>query len=70
MPFFDLNTLENIEAKTYDFTVIGAGAAGILLAVKLTQKGHSVRLIESGDIFEDPKLQQLNEVKHTAKYFT
>ena len=41
-------TLQSL--ATADFTIVGAGAAGILLATKLTKKGFKVHLIESGDL--------------------
>lgn len=35
-------------AASYDYIVVGAGAAGIPMADKLSQAGHSVLLIEKG----------------------
>ncbi|MEJ5992837.1 GMC oxidoreductase [Pedobacter sp. Du54] len=68
MPLFDLNQLENLSPKQYDFTVIGAGAAGILLAVKLSEQGFKINIVESGHFFEDDERQSLNEIIHKSKY--
>lgn len=75
MPFIDLNNQTNIsQYNDFDYTIIGAGAAGILLAVKLSMKGKKVILIESGHFNVDEDKQQLNEVNssnkilETAKY--
>lgn len=45
------NSIKKIQAlEEADFTVVGAGAAGILLATKLSKEGFKVHLIESGDL--------------------
>lgn len=46
--------------KRYDFTIVGAGTAGIFLAVKLALKGRNVLIIESGQNGINPESQQLN----------
>ena len=68
MPYIDFNK-KPITSHTYpfDYTIIGAGVAGILLAVKLAEKGKSVLLIESGHFEEDDKRQALNQVEQTGK---
>lgn len=71
MPFHNLNNgLPNFNCNNYDFTIIGAGAVGILLAVKLSSKGKSVLLIESGHFEIDEERQALNEVVNTSKKLT
>ena len=67
MPFIDLNEVRQVGDKDYDFTIVGAGAAGILLAIKLSRKGYEVRVIESGHFNLDEKRQILNEVECSAK---
>ena len=48
--FTDLNNSGSIEDSysEYDATIIGAGAAGITLALKLSAEGKKVALIEAG----------------------
>lgn len=68
MPFIDLNQPENATvSEEFDVTIIGAGAAGVLLAVKLAQKGKKVLVIESGHFEVDEEKQKLNEVVNTRK---
>ena len=47
----NLNTsiTNNSEDTNYNFAIIGAGAAGITLARKLSLRGHTVALMEAGD---------------------
>ncbi len=68
MPYIDFNK-KPITDYTYpfDYTIVGAGVAGILLAVKLVEKGKNVLLIESGHFEEDDKRQALNQVEQTGK---
>jgi len=67
MPYLDLNA-GDCPVNATDYTIIGAGAAGILLAVKLFQAGKKVLLIESGHFEVDENRQKLNEVEQTGKY--
>jgi hypothetical protein len=47
----DNTSKKNIQSlEKSDFTIVGAGAAGILLATKLSKKGFKVHLIESGGL--------------------
>jgi hypothetical protein len=72
MPFFDFNSSEFNwpERENLDVCIAGAGAAGILLAVRLYELGVKVLLIESGHFFEDEAKQELNEVEQTGKTLT
>ena len=59
------------EAQRADVCVVGAGAAGILLAVELVRLGKSVLLLEGGgaDVEEpsqEPYLSEITGVKHTG----
>lgn len=48
----------NVEA---DLAVVGAGPAGIVVALEAARHGISVLLIESGDVAYNPALQELSE---------
>lgn len=69
MPFIDLNQHHSIDIgrESFDFTIIGAGAAGILLSIKLSQRGKKVLVIESGHFEEDEDRQSLNTIEQTGK---
>lgn len=69
MPFIDLNTKkpEAFTIPSADVIIIGSGAAGILLAIKLSNQGKSVLVFESGHFNEDKEKQKLNEVEQTGK---
>lgn len=69
MPFIDLNLKKPafFSLPKVDNAIIGAGTAGIFLAVALAQKGKSVLVIESGHFGEDEERQKLNAVKQTGK---
>lgn len=68
MPFIDCNTgFPIINKEDYDYTIIGSGAAGILLAIKLTEKGKRVLMIEAGHFEEDAERQSLNKILQTGK---
>src|SRR6185369_2614105 len=47
---------ESIEAKRYDFIVVGAGAAGSILAAELSAFGAEVLRIESGGPDDAPTI--------------
>ena len=69
MAFTDLNTKhpESYHVPTADYVIIGAGTAGIMLAVSLALKGKSVLIIESGNYTENDEKQKLNTVQQTGK---
>ena len=69
MPFIDLNSQQHdtFVIPDSDIVIIGAGTAGILLAVILTQKGERVTVIETGHFNEDEEKQKLNSVQQTGK---
>lgn len=67
MPFKAFNSSFSLPETAFDFTIIGAGAAGICLAVNLSKQGKSVMLIESGSFELDAKYQVLNKVVLTGK---
>ena len=49
------------ELSDFDFCIIGAGIAGIILADQLSRE-FKIVLVESGDFHFDDKLQKLNEL--------
>jgi choline dehydrogenase-like flavoprotein len=55
----DLEEVPAPEQSPADVCIVGAGAAGILLAVELARGGRRVRLLESGGLREEPATQEL-----------
>src|SRR6476469_8285939 len=71
MPFIDLNE-NRIDFASVQFVIVivGAGAAGILLAVEMTKKKKNILLVESGHFEEDESRQALNTVSQSGKIVT
>ena len=70
MPFHDGDQeLETLDLSAIDHCVVGAGAAGLLVALRLAQKGRRVLLVESGAFEPDERRQRLNEVEETGRPF-
>jgi choline dehydrogenase-like flavoprotein len=68
MPFIDANNQSPDDDRAmFDVTIVGAGAAGILLAILLSRRGRRVLVIESGHFELDDERQSLNEIEQTAK---
>jgi cholesterol oxidase len=42
-----------VEPRTYDFVIIGSGFGGAISAMRLTEKGYSVLVLEEGKRYED-----------------
>ena len=61
----DLNSTDIIEDtySGYDVTIVGAGAAGITLALKLSSKGKKVALVEAGGLEYSDESQQVYSAK-------
>ena len=55
----DLEQLSDISNGLYDACVVGAGVAGITLAMELSKKGKNVILIEGGGKEETIKSQEI-----------
>src|SRR5690606_20193104 len=70
MPFIDFNTSFDTDISSYDFTIIGAGAAGIFLSLLLAKKDKKVLVIETGHYSEDEQRQDLNVILQTGKKLT
>jgi choline dehydrogenase-like flavoprotein len=57
----DANRVERGRTLYADLCIVGAGAAGISLALQFAGTGHSVLLLESGSLEPDPATQALYE---------
>ncbi len=51
---------EITERPTYDFVIIGSGFGGSVSAMRLTEKGYSVVVLERGRRFEDHEFPKTN----------
>jgi cholesterol oxidase len=49
-----------MEEKTYDYVIIGSGFGGSVSAMRLTEKGYSVLVIEQGKRYCDPDFATTN----------
>lgn len=49
-----------MEQKTYDYVIIGSGFGGSVSAMRLTEKGYSVLVLERGKRFEDTDFPKTN----------
>ena len=57
----DLNSVENGQELQADLVIVGAGAAGITLALDFLDSSHRVLLVESGGLDADADSQALDE---------
>ncbi|MGF1523917.1 MAG: GMC oxidoreductase [Leptolyngbyaceae cyanobacterium] len=60
----DAKTLEAGATLEAAIAIVGAGPAGIVLALELAQAGHTVILIESGSLEFSEAAQELGEASH------
>lgn len=71
MAFIDFNAAAvSLDWPSFDHVIVGAGAAGILLALKLADGGARVLLVESGGLGADPARDALSTIEETGKRFT
>lgn len=54
---------------SYEYIVVGAGNAGLPLAVRLSEGGHTVALIEAGSFYEI-RDSNYSQIPVLAPYFT
>lgn len=67
MPYHNFGTAADTQIQGhFDYTIVGAGAAGIFLAVNLSKLGYKVMLIESGLLALNERHQALNDVISTG----
>ncbi|MHB1936489.1 MAG: FAD-dependent oxidoreductase [Acidobacteriaceae bacterium] len=64
---FDLERERALPSFAADVCVVGAGAAGIVLAAQLMRRGKRVLLLESGGRKEEETVQQLNRSERTGQ---
>ena len=57
----DLNSLDSGQQLEAELVIIGAGAAGITLALEFAGTAHKVLLVESGNLEADADTQALDE---------
>jgi choline dehydrogenase-like flavoprotein len=67
--FVDAETLQNEVAFMADIAVVGAGPAGIVLALELAKAGCDIALIESGRFNFSEAIQNLGEASHFDPQF-
>ena len=62
--FIDAETLQDETTFRSDIAVVGAGPAGIVLALELAKAGHDVVLLESGNLHFSEAIQNLGEASN------
>ena len=67
---FDLERNPAVDETVYDVCIVGAGAAGISLAVELRRKGKRVLIVEGGGARFEPASQALNAGQAEGLAFT
>ena len=63
----DFECERTLPAFVADVCIVGAGAAGIVLAAELSRQGKRVLLLESGGGKEEETIQQLNHSERTGQ---
>ncbi|KQO61399.1 GMC family oxidoreductase [Curtobacterium sp. Leaf261] len=56
-PVIDTDALDT--ATEYDYVVVGAGAGGVPMAVRLAEAGHSVLVLDAGPATTDPDVYEV-----------
>lgn len=67
--FIDAETLQDDTTFCADIAVVGAGPAGIVLALELAKAGYNIALIESGRLHFSAAIQDLGEASHFDPQF-
>lgn len=63
--FVDSNTITQGRTIETDVCIVGAGAAGLVMAQEFNDSGHSVCILESGDFERDSETQALYDLEST-----
>ncbi len=66
MTIEDFSQTSTLGDGQFDVAIIGAGAAGITLALELEKSGFSVCLLEGGDEAPNPEAQALYDMEYTG----
>lgn len=66
MPFFDLKNMANTNTLHADICIVGAGAAGSVLALELAKSNSKIVLLESGGAQPDRHTQSLHDLENTG----
>ena len=64
---FDFAVSAEIAQADADVCILGAGAAGITLAVELVRQGQRVLLLESGGSYAEKSQEALNEIERSGQ---
>ncbi|MGH6851607.1 MAG: GMC oxidoreductase [Methylocella sp.] len=67
--FIDARSIDDSTTIQTDLCIIGAGAAGISIALEFLSKSYDVILLESGGIHSDPMTQSLYDGKYVGLSF-
>jgi choline dehydrogenase-like flavoprotein len=68
MPYTDFEKSDNpYSGDEFDYVVVGAGAAGIMISIELSRLGYKVLILESGHFKEDSERQKYNHVIQKGK---
>lgn len=59
--FINAETIQNESTLGADVAVVGAGPAGIVVALELAKSGHNIVLLESGNLHFSETIQNLSE---------
>ena len=64
----DFEREQTLPSFAADVCLVGAGAAGIVLAAELVRQGKRVLLLESGGSKEEETTQRLNHIEGQASH--
>lgn len=68
--FLDARKIEQGTELSAEVCIVGAGAAGITIALELTRAGIDVCLLEAGGLSVDPRVTQLSVIENVGRAYT